>query len=114
MKDTAYFYALLRAFFYFWLAVEFIGVASLYYWGYYKVKKSRIIGTMALLFFMIGILFAFLIIVSITGAIDMERYRTIVNLLFIPFLPLLYLIRRFRDDSLRTEDGQEIEKHIKK
>ena len=114
MKDPFYFLAILRAFFYFWLAVEFIGIAMLYYWGYYRIKRTRIIGTMSVLFFMIGVFFSFLIVVSITGAIDVERYKNIVNSLYIIFIPLLFIVRRFREDSLRTEDGQNIEKVAKK
>lgn len=112
--DTFYILAILRAFFYFWLAVEFIGISSLYYFGYYRIKKTRIIGTMSLLFLVIGIFFCFLIIVSITGVTDTGRYQYLVNYGCIIYLPLLYFIRRFKDDSLKVEDGKHIEKGEKK
>lgn len=103
-----------RAFFYLWMAVEFFDIANLYFFGYYRLKKTPIIGALVGIFFSIGVFFSSLIVIAITGAIDIKRYQDIVNWLFLLFIPILFFVRKFHNESLRVEDKKEIEKTVKK
>ena len=96
----------MRTILYFWIAVEFLALAQLYYAGYKNHKKSNVIGSLQKLLLTTGLVFGVLTIMPIASLLDNALAGSIRNLTIIFLFPVLYYIRQFRKWSLSGKDMQ--------
>ena len=90
----------MRTILYFWISVEFLSLAQLYYVGYKNHKRSRVIGSLQKLLLTTGLAFGVLTIMPIVSLLDGALANSIRNLTIIFLFPVLYYIRLFRKWSL--------------
>lgn len=86
------------------MAIEFLFLAQLYWYGYKRVKQSRIIFILQRLLLSLGVLFLCTAFLLIAKSLTHPLYEVV--LLFYPFLlfPTLYYLRRFRKESIGDQD----------
>ena len=94
----------MRTILYFWISVEFLSLAQLYYVGYKNHKRSKVIGSLQKLLLTTGLTFGVLTIMPIASLLDGELANSTRNLTTIFLLPVLYYIREFRKWSLSSKD----------
>jgi len=96
---------LVRIFCYFVLAGMFGIAAFLYYFGYYRVKRTKIIQSLAGFFFSQAVYFCILTAFPLMQFIDQGTYLIAVNFIWITLLPSTYFLFKFIEQSI---DGEPI------
>lgn len=89
-----------RSLFYTWAMLECFILAYLYHFGYDKIKKTYIIGSLKMVFVSLGLLFFYLSIIPIIRLFDQDAREWLVYLISVPVIIVIHCLRRFRKWSL--------------
>lgn len=106
---------LIRILAYLWVATEALFLAQLYWYGYIRYKKTKVIMALHRVFLFIGLFFLFLSFLPALELIDDTLYHRISDFLLIVILPLGLALQTFRKESITDQEQvPPIHKIIKK
>jgi len=94
-------YDIFRLMIYAWATIEAFLLFHLYSYGFENFKKSKIIGTLSLLFAAIGTYIFFVFLMAVARIIDGEFYIYISQFTFVFVLLVGICLKCFREESLR-------------
>ena len=92
--------------FYFWAGWELGFLTSLYKYAYTEMKKSKVIGALALLLFSQTILFFYLAFLAFTNSVNEDLYNFVRLLIIFPTAGVALSARHFRKRSLERNTQQ--------
>lgn len=94
----------IRTIFYLLLGVESVFLSHLYWYGYRKVKKSKIIFVLQRLLLSLGVFFLYTSLLPIVRIIDPDLHLDFVFIIPILLLPLYYYLYRFRKETVSDQE----------
>ena len=95
--------AILRTVIYVWVGIEFANLAYLYWYGYEKLKPTPIISALQIMCTMLSVIFFVMAFLPVILELDTNVHKTAVGLLPIILIPLGFIVRKFRSESLHKQ-----------
>lgn len=93
---------LIRIVFYLWAVWEFSFLTALYQQAYKEMKRSRVIGGVALLTGAMAMLFSYMVLVAYLNSRHPDLYFLVRQLLVVPVIGAAFAARFFRIASLES------------
>lgn len=94
-------------------AIAFGVLAQLYFYAYTAVKRSKILYWLAVLFATTAFSYVYMAFAAYTSYINRPVYEVMIAIIFVPSLVVALAANKFRIESLRKGDYEEIHKDIK-
>ena len=95
---------LIRSSLFLWNGFNFLILAHLYYFGYQRIKSSRIIASLCYLNLTLGLMYTISSFLPIVRIMDRQIYLNLVPFTTLLHLPIGIFVQWFREESLRDQD----------